>query len=554
MTIGSSYSLANSWLPQLIYQYRQNYPEIETQLKLFSDSKLLCQAVDRGIVDLSFSETRFIDCPEIWQQEITTIQYGLLAASSQPLAKKNWLTLTDIKQKPLVLLNDRFASRQVFESRLSELGLKLADFSRLETVDTLGLMRTYLTQGNYLGFASNLEFQAELDSQILTSITLQEFALAAGIYVSKSQPSKSSLDNSVSKFLALLSTSTTQTNKIDSSPFPKMRSPNFYTNRPQSSQETIAINLGVQNVTIPTVTAGLIVQRLGLLEHFLPRTGRYSQVKYELHWHNFSLGTPIVKGLHSKKLDVGILGDYPLLESATQRDNEQFEPTLLVSFVSIDPNGGGSAIIVPQTSKLETVEDLQGKTVALPFGSSAHGMLLRTLSNLNLLSEVQLFSLKNSLIQAPLQQKIAAGYAYFSPFHQLASDRGHFKYLKDENASSLPGFYGVVVRHSFAEGYPEIVVGYLKALMAAQYWLANNPSAFSLVSQWTKIKPQILASILSPTQTETSNLFITDCQIRQDWVESHIAQLKSIPSAKHLGKIDLNCWIEPEFLQTAMKN
>ncbi len=555
LTIGSSYSLANSWLPQLIYQYRQKYPEIETQLKLFSGRKLLCQAVERGIVDLSFCETRFIDCPEILQQEIATIQYGLLTASSHPLAKKNWLSLAEIKQKPLVLLNDRFASRQIFESRLSELGLKLTDFARLETVDTIGLMRTYLTQGNYLGFASNLEFQAELDSQILTSITLQEFALPAGIYVSQSQPSKSSLDNLVSKFLALLSTSTTQANKIDSSlPFPKMRSPAYYVNRPQPSQETIAINLGVQNVTIPTVTAGLIVQRLGLLEHFLPRTGRYSQVKYELHWHNFSLGTPIVKGLHSKKLDIGILGDYPLLESATQRDNEQFEPTLLVSFVSIDPNGGGSAVMVPQTSKLETVEDLQGQTVALPFGSSAHGMLLRTLSNLNLLSQVQLFPLKNSLIQAPRQQKIAAGYAYFSPFHQLASDRGNFKYLYNENTSSLPGFYGVVVRHSFAERYPEIVVAYLKALMAAQYWLANNPSAFSLVSQWTKIKPQILASILSSTQTETSNLFITDWQIRQDWLESHIAQLKSIPTAKHLGKIDLNRWIEPEFLQTAKQN
>ena len=119
LTIGSSYSLANSWLPQLIYQYRQNYPEIETQLKLFSDRKLLCQAVDRGIVDLSFCETRFIDRPEIRQEEITTIQYGLLAASSNSLAKKNWLSLTDIKQKPLVLLNDRFASRQIFESRLS---------------------------------------------------------------------------------------------------------------------------------------------------------------------------------------------------------------------------------------------------------------------------------------------------------------------------------------------------------------------------------------------------------------------------------------------------
>ncbi|WP_036479674.1 LysR substrate-binding domain-containing protein [Myxosarcina sp. GI1] len=553
LTIGSSHSLASCWLPQLIYQYRQKYPQIKIHLKLFGDSKLLDRAVNRGIIDLSFSETKFIDCPEILQQEIASIQYSLLVASSHSLAEKNWLSLPQIKHKPLVLLSDRFASHQVFESRLAELGLKLADFTNLEIVDTIGLMRTYLTQGNYLGFASDLEFQGELDSQTLTAITLQEFALAANIYASVSQQSNSYRDNPASKFLTLLSTQTTPKSNCEPAlSVPKMKTP-VYAQRTQS-QETIAIDLGIQNITVPTVTAGLIVQRLGLLEHFLPRTGRYARVKYELNWHNFSLGTPIVKGLHSKKLDFGILGDYPLLESATQGNNEQFEPTLLVSFVSISPNGEGSAVIVPQTSKLETIEDLQGQTVALPFGSSAHGMLLRTLYHLNLLSEVQLFPLKNSQIEAPLESEIAAGYAYFSPFHQLASVRGNFKYLYNENTSGLPGFYGVVVRQSFAEAYPEIVVGYLKALMAAQYWLANTPSAFSLISQWTKIKPQILGSILSSTQAEASSLFVTDWQIRQDWLESHIAQLKSIPTVKHLGKINLNRWVEPEFLQTARQN
>lgn len=100
MTIGSSHSLANCWLPQFIYQYRQKYPHIKTQLKLFGDSKLLYQAVSRGIIDLSFSETQFIDCPEIWQQEIALIQYSLLVASSHPLAKKIGLLLPRLNKNP----------------------------------------------------------------------------------------------------------------------------------------------------------------------------------------------------------------------------------------------------------------------------------------------------------------------------------------------------------------------------------------------------------------------------------------------------------------------
>lgn len=472
-----------------------------------------------------------------------------MVASHSPLAQKNWLTLGNIQQKPLLLLSDCFASRQVFESRIAELDLKIIDFPRIETVDTIGLMRTYLTQGDYIGFASDLEFQAELDAKVLTAVTIQEFALPENIYVFLTQKNAKAIDNRkiqipVNKFLALFPASTAP------------KSPAFLNNN-LNTEKTITINLGVQNGTIPTITAGSIVQRLRLLEQFLPRNGRYAQVKYNIQWHNFLSGMPIAEGLHSQKLDIGILGDYPLLQSAIPKNDLALSDnrTQLISFVAINPDGRGNAVIVPQTSKLETIEDLRGKIVALPFGSSAHGMLLRTLSHLNLLSDVQLFSLKNSQIKAPFHPEIASGYAYFSPFHQLARARGNFKYLFNDNLSQLPGFYGVVVSQSFAQLYPEIVVSYLKALIAAQYWLANTPSAFSLVSQWTKIKPSILASILSPTfPTETSSLFITDWQIRPDWLSSHIAEFQTIPNNRHFGKIKLDRWIQTEFLQMAKQN
>lgn len=555
LVIGSSIGLAQNWLPKIIYQYRQQYPKIKIKLEVFEDNNKLYQSLSEGNIDLSFSEIEFSDRPDLDLRNINAIQYGLFVATDRPLAKTNWLSLADIKSMPLLLLSDRFASHQIFVSRLSELGLQLSDFPRLEIVDTIALMRTYLTQGNYLAFAADVELQAELDSKILFLITLQEFALKSDIYLSLFPQSDRDKQNSIDRFLALLP----QIAESDSSCSPTLRSPPgmpaFQIEKRQSSQETITIDLGVQNSTIPTITAGLIVQRLGLLEHFLPRTGRYSQVKYDIRWHNFASGFPIVAGLHSKALNIGILGDYPLLQSAIQNDSDSFQPTCLVSFVSINPDGGGNAVIVPQASKLKSVEDLRGKAVALPFGSSAHGMLLRALSHLNLLSQVKLIPLKNSQIDAPFYDELAAGYAYFSPFHQLARDRGHFKYLFKGNLSQLPGFYGVVASQSFADRYPEIVVSYLKALMAARSWLDRTPSAFSLVSQWTKIKPEILTGVLTPTfSSEVASGFIPDCQIRRDWLESHIAQLQTIPDLQKLGKIKLDRWIQPEFLAMAGQN
>ena len=588
LTIGSSSGLAHSWLPKIIYQYRHKYPEIEIKLHIFDNSQLLAKAIVNNNIDLGFSESIFSNNPDLDTRKIGSIQYGLIVASDRDLAKKNWYTLADIKQKPLILLGDRcldarsphsraslapygdtvkqsvaedtsvegtaepfrgshrFSSHQFFVSRLAELNLTLADFPHIETVDTIGLMRAYLTQGDYIGFASNLEFQAELDAKVLTQVNLQEFALPADIYVSSTPKIAKAIANPttpINKFLALF-----PANSAPKSP--------IFLNSGRHARETITINLGVQNGTIPTITTGLILQRLRLLEHFLPKTGRYARVKYDIHWHNYLSGMPIVEGLHNNKLDIGILGDYPLLQSAIpHEDSFSASPTQLVSFVSINPHGDGNAVIVPQASKLKTIEDLKGKTVALPVGSSAHGMLLRSLSHLDLLTQVQLFPLNNSQLKISSHTEIAAGFAYFSPFHQLATEQGNFKYLFAGNLNQLPGFYGVVVSPAFANKYSELIVSYLQAIIAAQNWLANTPSAISLVSQWTKIKPKILTQILSPNNSENySSLFINDSQIRSDWLLEHINQLKVVPSLESLQKIKLDRWIQSEFLEFARQN
>ena len=545
ITLGSSLELAHSWLPKIIYQYQQKYPEIEAKLETFDNSELLEKAMIDNNIDLGFSEIILGDGSNLNNRKIGSVRYGLVVASARSLAKRNWCTLKDIKQKSLILLSDRHIAYQVFISRLAELNLTLADFSHIETVDSLSLMRAYITQGNYIGFASNLEFQAELEAGILTQINLQEFALPENIYVCATPKTAKAIANPetpVYKFLTLF-----PQDSISKSP--------VFRKSDRLTPETITINLGIQNGTIPTITTGLILQRLRLLEQFLPKTGRYARVKYDLQWHNYLSGMPISEGLKHNKLDIGILGDYPLLQSAIPpEDSSSASSTQLVSFVSINPHGDGNAVIVPQTSKLETIKDLKGKTVALALGSSAHGMLLRSLSDLSLLDRVQLFPLKNSQLKIASHPEIAEGFAYFSPFHQLATERG-FKYLCASNLDRLPGFYGVVVSQAFANKHPEIIVGYLQAIIAAQNWLANTPSAIFLISQWTKIKPKILIKILSPNSSvNNSSLFINDYQIRSDWLTEHIDRLKTIPGTESFRKIKLQRWIQPEFLKSVRQN
>lgn len=559
LKIGCTTAIAEGWLSQHLFNYRQQYPDIQTRCVVFDAIEDLYRAMTSGQVDIGIADVSFDGLADITTTCIDTIRYSAFVSSYHPFANQSWLSLQELKNEPWVILPVGSPSRLVFESRLAELGLALADFPQLETVDTISLMRTYLTAGNYVGFASEFDFKLDCQSGTLGAIPLQEFALPGNIYLLTTKQlhvvhemtwkSRKAADlNPAQKFMALIQTSD---HADDVTPAARLRSPSFLHAAHSRKLETLTLSIGVQNRTIPAIAAGLIMQRLGLLEHFLPKDGRYSATQYQIRWSDFSTGAPIVEGLHSGQLDIGILGDYPLLLSAVQPENTDAQKTRLVSFVASNPDGSCNAVIVPNQSDLESIEDLRGRVIAVPFNSSAHSMVMRSLQAANLLTDVQLTSLKhpNSPKSFEFPMHLADSYAHFAPFHDVACRQGKFRYLSDQRLDNLPVFYGVVVRAALAESHPEVVIGYLKALTAAQQWYDKTPAALKLVSQWTQVDPEIIAQILSTTYQHQSGRFFLETGIRSDWLNVHIQQLSQIPGNEQLQAIDLNHWIQPEFIQ-----
>ncbi|MFN9466433.1 MAG: LysR substrate-binding domain-containing protein, partial [Pseudanabaena sp.] len=409
--------MANGWLPTKLFTCRQKYPNLQTQCNVFDSAELLYRSLTNNEIDIGFTDINFSDVAEISAIAIASIRYSLFVSATHPLASKKWLSLTDLKQHYWVLMNAEAPSRKVLEARLAEIGLSLNDFPHVETVDTTSLMRTYMTQGAYLGFASNFEFQLECQAGSLVAISLQEFALSGNVFLltpkgisdvndlNKNKSSKSSRTISdltpVQKLVELLKNDQQDDQTNQQKTFVtrinnaiRMRSPSFALRSSNSHRpETITLSIGIQNGTIPSVTAGLIIQRLELLSHFLPKDGRYSGTQFKIEWQNFATGAPIVTGLDSGNLNIGILGDYPLLLSALPNVETDKCNTRLVSFVSSNPDGSGNAFIVPNQSKVETIADLRGQVIAVPLRSSAHGMVMRSLQAANLLNDVELISL-----------------------------------------------------------------------------------------------------------------------------------------------------------------
>lgn len=77
--------------------------------------------------------------------------------------------------------------------------------------------------------------------------------------------------------------------------------------------ETVKIGIGTQDTTTNTVTTGIVIRQLRLLEKYLPTDGKYANIKFELEWQNFTSGPPVTNGMMANKLQFGAMGDYPLV-------------------------------------------------------------------------------------------------------------------------------------------------------------------------------------------------------------------------------------------------
>ncbi|MCP2936521.1 hypothetical protein NK983_27950, partial [Salmonella enterica subsp. enterica serovar Typhimurium] len=66
--------------------------------------------------------------------------------------------------------------------------------------------------------------------------------------------------------------------------------------------EVVTVGIGTQNTTTNTVTGGIVIKELGLLEKHLPKTGKYKDIQFKFEWQNFTSGPPVTNGMVANTL------------------------------------------------------------------------------------------------------------------------------------------------------------------------------------------------------------------------------------------------------------
>ena len=89
--------------------------------------------------------------------------------------------------------------------------------------------------------------------------------------------------------------------------------------------DTVNVVVGYQSKTINTVTAGTLLRAKGFLEKRLddaPRPG----TTYKVQWQDYDTGAPITAQMTAEKIDIGSMGDYPLLINGSKTQANERAP------------------------------------------------------------------------------------------------------------------------------------------------------------------------------------------------------------------------------------
>jgi NitT/TauT family transport system substrate-binding protein len=255
------------------------------------------------------------------------------------------------------------------------------------------------------------------------------------------------------------------------------------------------IVIGYQSKTINTVTAGTLLRAKGFFEKRLAALGARTGKKYSVVWQDYDTGAPITAQMMAGKIDIGSMGDYPMLINLSSGAKTSDTGTEIVSATGYNARGALNSIVVAPDSTATSIRDLAGKTVSTSVGSAGDGLLVRALTKegIDPTKQVKIENQTPSIGASALQAGSVDALSQFVAWPGQLVFQNQAKLLYDGGQIGFPTFHGVVVRDQYADDNPDIVTAFLQAQMDATKFLWAHPlQAAEIVAKATGLPPEVV--------------------------------------------------------------
>jgi len=200
---------------------------------------------------------------------------------------------------------------------------------------------------------------------------------------------------------------------------------------------------------------------------------RLTTLHAKAEWIEFQTGPLLLEAIRARAVDLGYVGETPPVFA--QAGGVPFV------YVALDPPAPqAEAIVVPKASKLQKLEDLRGKKIALNRGSNVHYLLLRALERAKLaLTDVTVVYLAPPDARSAFDTGQVDAWIIWDPFLAAAELAGA-RILAD-GVGLVDNHLFYVVRREFAEQQPALVSAVLEEYRQLSEWAGGHAEEASKI-------------------------------------------------------------------------
>jgi taurine transport system substrate-binding protein len=244
--------------------------------------------------------------------------------------------------------------------------------------------------------------------------------------------------------------------------------------------QTKEVTIGYQDMTVPLRVAQEA-------KEFEKATG------YKINWKQFGGGADVIKAMASGAVQVGELGSAPLASAVSR--GEPYE-----LFWIIDDIGDAEALVAKNGTNINSLADLKGKRVAMPFGSTAHFHMLVALDDAKINpSDVKLTSLRPPEIRAAWERGDLDATFIWDPVLALAKKNGKVVITSGQITAKTgkATFDGYAVNKNWAKDHRAFIVNFIKVIAAADAAYRSNKAKYTAgsaevaaVAKWSGAKAE----------------------------------------------------------------
>ncbi|MFM0193388.1 ABC transporter substrate-binding protein [Paraburkholderia strydomiana] len=227
------------------------------------------------------------------------------------------------------------------------------------------------------------------------------------------------------------------------------------------------------------------LQTRGILE----ASGQLKDLPYKIEWFNFPAAQPLGEALNAGAVDVGGLGDAPLVFALAAGARVR-------AVAATRSNPLDLAIVVGPQSPLTEVANLKGKRLATTRGSIGHYLALAALKKANLsASDVTFVFLAPADAKAALASGNVDAWSVWDPYTALGESRDHDRIIANGVGLSEGLSYQVATETAIAAKRAQLA-DFLRRVATGQRWALTHPDEVAAMqSRVTGLPTDVLKTV-----------------------------------------------------------